>query len=121
MELSPADRMYLRYAEGWLALGSWLEANNELDRITPRLRAHPAVLRVRFRVCDTAGDWALSYEVARALAEWDGATHIDVFRFARSAAKLGKLKEAYNSIERAIDLAPDGSVKNNVRLMALDD
>jgi hypothetical protein len=44
------DRRYLEAAEGWLGLGNFLEANEELECITPQMRAHPDVLCMRWSV-----------------------------------------------------------------------
>jgi hypothetical protein len=43
------DIHHLRTAVGWLELGNHLEADAELDNITPVLRAHPDVLEIRWR------------------------------------------------------------------------
>jgi hypothetical protein len=37
-------------AEGWLGLGDHLAANEELEQISPKLRAHPLVLEVRYKI-----------------------------------------------------------------------
>lgn len=42
--LEHPDVHHLRAAQGWLELGNHLEADKELERITPQLRAHPDVL-----------------------------------------------------------------------------
>ena len=47
----------LRSAVGWLELRNYLEADAELDEITPRLQAHPNVLKVRWRVYAKARKW----------------------------------------------------------------
>jgi hypothetical protein len=47
MKLGLSDQRQLEAAEGWLELGNWYEANEELERISPEKRAHPFVLRVR--------------------------------------------------------------------------
>jgi uncharacterized protein HemY len=44
-------------ATGWLELGDYVQASNELDRLPPELRAHPEVLKVRCRVYGKAGKW----------------------------------------------------------------
>ena len=49
-EFTISDRRHLEAAEGWLGLGSWEEAKDELDNITPQLRGHPEVLGVRFQI-----------------------------------------------------------------------
>ncbi len=44
------DNKHLEAAEGWLELGNYLEANEELENITPQLRAHPYVLEMRYKI-----------------------------------------------------------------------
>ena len=44
--LEPPYLYHLRAAIGWLELGRHIEANEELEKITERLRAHPDVLKV---------------------------------------------------------------------------
>jgi len=47
------DELHFQSAVGWLELGNWLEANEELENITPEMRARPEVLQVRCEVyCD---------------------------------------------------------------------
>ena len=47
--LSP-DLRHLQAAQGWLELGNHLEANEELENITPKYRAHLAVLELRWQI-----------------------------------------------------------------------
>jgi tetratricopeptide (TPR) repeat protein len=61
------DNQHLEAAEGWLELGNHLEANEELEKITPQLRAHPYVLEIRYKIYDRAGRWEMALEVARGL------------------------------------------------------
>ena len=46
MKLEHPDTLHLEAAQGWLGLGNHLEADKELDNITPALRSHPDVLEV---------------------------------------------------------------------------
>jgi hypothetical protein len=39
--LTPPDSYHLEAAQGWLELGNHLEANEELEKISPALRIHP--------------------------------------------------------------------------------
>jgi hypothetical protein len=48
--LTPPDSHNLAAAQDWLELGNHLEANEELEKIIPALRAHPGVLDVRWHV-----------------------------------------------------------------------
>jgi hypothetical protein len=42
--------MHLSAAIGWVGLGDWREANDELEKITQDLRSHPEVLEVRWLI-----------------------------------------------------------------------
>jgi predicted Zn-dependent protease len=151
MKLELNDRRKLEAAEGWLELGDWLEANEELERITPEMRAHPFVLRVRWGVYAEAKKWEMAAEVARGISvilpdnswgwiQWAFSLHelkrtkeawgvlipiVDKFpdeylmryNLACYCCQLGKLKEAMQWIELAIDLAG----KKDIRMMALND
>ncbi|MEY2429820.1 MAG: hypothetical protein QOJ40_2705 [Verrucomicrobiota bacterium] len=64
------DARLLDAAQGWLGLGAHLEANDELEQITPRMRAHPDVLRVRYRVYAAAKKWESAAEIARAISRF---------------------------------------------------
>jgi hypothetical protein len=55
--LQPPDSTHLQAAEGWLELGNPLEANEELEKITPELRPQPDVLRVRWQIYAAAKEW----------------------------------------------------------------
>ena len=61
------DRRHLEAAEGWLELGNWLEANEELEQISASLRAHPSVLFTRFEIYAMASKWDGAYEIAQIL------------------------------------------------------
>ena len=49
-KLEPPDSHHLEAAEGWLGLGNWNEANEELEKISAPARAHPSVLEMRFHI-----------------------------------------------------------------------
>ena len=63
------DQRYLEAAQGWFELGLHLEANEELENITPENRAHPAVLEVRWQIYATAKKWEGALDIASALAQ----------------------------------------------------
>jgi len=65
--LEPPDSHYLQAAIGWLELGNHLEANEELEKITPELRAHPDVLEVRYQIYAKAEKWEMADEIAHTL------------------------------------------------------
>jgi tetratricopeptide (TPR) repeat protein len=65
------DSHHLRAAQGWLELGDHLEANQELERITPQLRAHPDVLEVRWHICAKAEKWDACIDLSEAIIKLD--------------------------------------------------
>jgi predicted Zn-dependent protease len=65
--LEQADRFHLEAAEGWLDLGDFVSANQELDETAPELHFHPAVLALRYEVYSKAEQWDGAAEIAGAL------------------------------------------------------
>jgi hypothetical protein len=47
--LEAPDSIHLQAAEGWIVLGNYAEANDELEQIAAANRAHPDVLQLRWR------------------------------------------------------------------------
>jgi len=65
MKTLPApDSHHLRAAEGWLELGEHIEANEELENITPSLRTHPDVLEVRYEIYAKEKCWEACVDIA---------------------------------------------------------
>ena len=64
--LEPPHSHYVAAAVGWLGLGNWLEAAEELKNIDPELASHPDVLAVRCDILGKAGHWELAAETALA-------------------------------------------------------
>jgi hypothetical protein len=52
-----------------LELGGLRSANDELESVTPALRSHPDVLRMRFQVYSTEPHWELALAVAETLCD----------------------------------------------------
>ena len=63
------DQNHIQAAEGWLELGNSHEANDELERLTPGLRAHPAVLDLRWQIYAQAKNWPACLEIATAITK----------------------------------------------------
>ena len=60
------DDIHLRAAHGWLELGNAREANEELEKITASLHAHPDVLDLRWHVYAQAKNWDACVDIAEA-------------------------------------------------------
>ena len=104
--LSHPDSFYLNAAKGWFELGNYIEANEELDRITPKLRAHPDVLALRYQIYEKAGKWTLCHDIAQTLTELlpedrDGWVSLSIAKY-----RLGRTEEAYVTLEPCLDKHP---------------
>src|SRR5678815_500064 len=74
--MTPLEGENLRHltaAQGYLALGMFLDADAELDRIEPDVRHRPEVLEVRAQIYCALGKWELMLVVANALVRYDAA------------------------------------------------
>jgi tetratricopeptide (TPR) repeat protein len=65
--LDVPDLHHLNAALGWLELGNHLEADTELDNITPGLRSHPAVLELRWQIYSKEEKWDACVDISTAL------------------------------------------------------
>ena len=107
MKLELNDQRQLQAAEGWLELGDWLEANEELERITPQMRAHPYVLRVRWGVYAKAKKWEMAAEIARAMSEMLPDNSWGWIQWAYSLHELKRTKEAWGVLIPVVDKFSD--------------
>src|ERR1700722_563014 len=65
--LEPPDSHHLSAALGWLELGNHLEAYEELEKIAPKLRAHPDVLEICWGIHYLAQKWEACFDTGSAL------------------------------------------------------
>jgi tetratricopeptide (TPR) repeat protein len=105
--LSHSDGLHLRAAEGWLELGNWLEANEELERITPTMRVHPAVLQLRWEIYAKAGKWEMAVEIGRALSEMLPENSWGFIHYAFALHELKRTKEAWGVLIPVVDKFTD--------------
>jgi len=106
--LSESDKRHFEAAQGWLTLGNWLEANEELECIAPIARAHPDVLVLRWGVFAKAEKWEFAFEVAKTLVEL---LPDDASSWLRQAEALRKMpgggpKDAWDSLIAVADRFP---------------
>jgi tetratricopeptide (TPR) repeat protein len=105
--LQPPDSHHLKAAQGWLELGNQIEANEELEQITPELRHHPAVLELRWAIYYAAKKWDVCSDIARSLVEL-APDRADYWRNrAASVHFMGRSKEAYDLLFPALEKFPD--------------
>jgi tetratricopeptide (TPR) repeat protein len=105
--LDHSDTLHLESAQGWLGFGDWREANEELDRITPTMRAHPSVLRTRILVCIAAEKWDLMHKFAQVLLlklPYDGSICIHA---GMALDRLNRTKEACDLLASYVKRFPN--------------
>jgi tetratricopeptide (TPR) repeat protein len=70
MSLEAPDLQYCKAAVGYVELGMFQDANDQLENIDPFNRAAPEVLAVRIAVYHGLKKWELMQEVAKRLTEF---------------------------------------------------
>ncbi len=106
MKLSSEDQRHLTAAEGWLELGDALEANEELEQIAPKMRAHPFVLRVRWGIYAHAKRWEMASEVAKGMAIALSENIWGYIHWAYSLHELKRTKEAQDVLLSVVEKFP---------------
>lgn len=114
---SPEDRQHFDAAQGWIGLGQFLEATEELEALTPAARARPEVLLERVRIYALAKRWDYLLEIGNALLA-AYAKHPEFnYHMARACAQTGRLEDA-----REFLIVPFTSEDGRAwKLRALDD
>jgi len=100
------DQRHLDAAEGWLGLGDIPAANEELEQISPQLRAHPFVLEVRYKIYSAAKKWDGAVEIARTMAKSLPDNPWGHFHLAYALHELKKTQEAYDTLIPVVDEFP---------------
>ena len=103
MELSVEDQQTLQRAEGWLELHLPGAAGEELDEIDPGMRAHPAVLRLRYSVHAALKRWDLALAIASRLQQQ---LPDDPYGGVHAAVALYRLGRTPEAKELSLALAP---------------
>ncbi len=70
MPIEPADQKFFDAARGYAELGMYRDANEELEKIDPFLRAAPGVLALRIEIYRGLENWELMAELSKRLIEF---------------------------------------------------
>jgi tetratricopeptide (TPR) repeat protein len=110
--LKPPDIHHARAAYGWLELGNHLEANEELEKITPQLRVHPDVLEIRWQIYAKELKWEACKEIARAITQIAPSRPSGWINFAYSTRRAlnGSLDAARDILFTAVEKFPQESI-----------
>jgi tetratricopeptide (TPR) repeat protein len=90
--------MHLRFALGWLELGSYMESEEELARIAPESWLHPDVLEVRWESCARRQRWADAFELARLLQELSPKRASAWLYYAESLHRMERTQDAFDHL-----------------------
>jgi tetratricopeptide (TPR) repeat protein len=104
--LQPPATLHLEAAQGWLELGNHVEADAELDNITPELRAHPDVLKVRWEVCAAAKKWEATLDIAAAIIQRDPDDPLGWVHRSYALHELKRTAKARDNLLRVVDKFP---------------
>lgn len=102
-----SDEFHLQAAVGWIELGNWREANDELENISPQQQAHPDVLQVRCKIYSDAEKWDYLAEIANSLCMMLPESAFGPLHLAHALRKLGRAKEARDALLPVADKFPD--------------
>jgi tetratricopeptide (TPR) repeat protein len=107
LKFSHSDLHHLRAAQGWIELGAWDVANDELENITPELRAHPDVLKVRFGVYLAAKHFELATAAADGLVKMLPGDSEGWIHRSYALHEMGRTAEAQEKLRPAAEKFPN--------------
>lgn len=96
------DSRHLLAAQGWLELGNHIEADAELQQITPELRAHP----MRWEIYAAGKKWEAALDVAAALIQLDPGEPLGWVHRSCALHELKRTAEARDNLIRIVDKFP---------------
>jgi tetratricopeptide (TPR) repeat protein len=109
-QLEPPDSLHLRAAEGWLGLGDLVSASDELEKIQPQLRAHPAVLMTRCNIYEAANKWEMVIPVYNTLVGQLPGIQVPWIMRSFALHELKRTQEAFNLLLPAVQKFPAESI-----------
>jgi predicted Zn-dependent protease len=105
--LTPPDSHRLSAAQGWLELGSHLEANAELEEISPAVRSHPDVLELKWDIYAREQKWEACVKIALAIMRSDPGRPKGWISHSFALHELKRTQEAYTHLATVADKFPD--------------
>ena len=113
--LEPPDTFHVQAAQGWLELGNYIEANEELEKVTPQLRAHPDVLKVRWEVYAAVEKWEAALDIAAALTQLNPEDPLGWFHRSFALHQLKRTAEARDNLLGVVNKFPvNATVRYNL-------
>jgi tetratricopeptide (TPR) repeat protein len=110
MPLEEPNRQYWQAALGYVELGMFTDAAEELEQIDPFCRAAPEVLAVRVAIYRGLQKWDLLQVVAKKLAEFKGQNLDWIVAYAYATRKVESINAAKKILLEAQPKFPEEAV-----------
>jgi predicted Zn-dependent protease len=107
--LQGTDRFHLRVAEGWMGLGDYAAASEQLEKISLDQRTDPAVLKVRWQISINAKDWEAALDVATALVRVNPMESLGWTHRSYALHELKRTAEARDNLLCAVETFTDNA------------
>ncbi len=113
--LETRDQQHLRAAHGYIDLGMYIDANEELEKITPDVRHVPEILEARLLIYQGTAKWEAMEAIATALVDWNPDEPGFFIQLGYATRRAKSLSEARQVLVRAEQLHPaDGLIQFNL-------
>lgn len=110
MPLEPEEQQHVTAAQGYVELGMFLDANEELEQVDPDVRHVPEVLAVRVEIYSALKKWELMQVVARKLAMFDPDNPQWTGSWAYATRRADSIEAARLILREAVERLPNEAV-----------
>lgn len=107
MTFAQEDQRHLEAASGYVQLGMYFDANEELEQITPELRVLPQVLAQRLQIYRAWKKWALMQVVAKQLVRQEPENPLWWLDWSRATYNCESTNAARSILEKALETHPN--------------
>jgi tetratricopeptide (TPR) repeat protein len=115
MPLEPPDQRHWQTAVGYVELGMFQDATDQLEKIDPFNRAAPEVLAVRMAVYHGLKQWELMQEIAKRLADFQPHDVQWIISYAYATRRADSIQAAKEILLNAETKFPkEGIIKYNL-------
>jgi tetratricopeptide (TPR) repeat protein len=105
-KLETPDSFFVDAAQGWLGLGDVASANDELNKISPKLQNHPQVLLVRCEIATCAKQWDVALSLANTVIKTAPKERQGWIHRSFALHELKRTQEAYDQLLPAVKNFP---------------
>jgi tetratricopeptide (TPR) repeat protein len=108
--IEPPDSHHLRAAEGWIELGNYVQAVEELKKISLQCRFHPLVLLTHWEIHALANQWAFAHIIAHALIVLFPKEPVGWINASYALHQMKRTDEAWTTLLPAAEIFPTHTV-----------